>query len=57
MYKVRAKVVGMNGRCHYHEKGDYVEVARAEELVRDLVEIFSCSDDTYKHIMEVDEAF
>jgi uncharacterized repeat protein (TIGR04076 family) len=26
MYKVRAKVVGMKGRCHYHEKGDYVEV-------------------------------
>jgi uncharacterized repeat protein (TIGR04076 family) len=26
MYKVRAKVVKMNGVCHYHKKGDYVEV-------------------------------
>jgi len=26
MYKVRAKMVGMKGRCHYHQKGDYVEV-------------------------------
>lgn len=26
MYKVRAKVVKMKGRCHYHKKGDYVEV-------------------------------
>jgi uncharacterized repeat protein (TIGR04076 family) len=26
MYKVRAKVVGMKGKCHYHKKGDYVEV-------------------------------
>lgn len=26
MYKVRAKVVKMNGRCHYHKKGDSIEV-------------------------------
>ncbi len=25
MYKVRAKVVKMKGRCHYHNKGDYIE--------------------------------
>jgi len=29
MYKIRATVVDMNGTCHYHKVGDYVEVARA----------------------------
>ena len=26
MYKVQAKVVKMNGKCHYHRIGDYIEV-------------------------------
>ena len=26
MFKVRAKVVEMKGRCHYHKKGDFIEV-------------------------------
>jgi len=33
MYKVRAEVVKMNGRCTYHKVGDYIE---AED---DLLEI------------------
>jgi len=26
MYKVRATVVDMTGKCHYHKVGDYVEI-------------------------------
>ena len=26
MFKIRATVVDMHGKCHYHKLGDYVEV-------------------------------
>ena len=26
MYKIRATVVDMHGKCHYHKLGDFVEV-------------------------------